>query len=274
MTTSNATAMSAKAAALRAHALRMVHAVNASHIGTCLSMADILAVLYGGVLNVRPKEPNWPNRDRLILSKGHGAAILYAALAEAGFFPVLDLETYCRLGSRFTGHISHHVPGVEVSTGSLGHGLSFGTGMAMAAKSDGAPWRVFVILSDGELDEGSNWEPILFAPHHKLDNLVAIVDYNKIQSFGSVEEVMPLEPLRAKWEAFGWAVHEVDGHDHGALQSKLGELPFVPGKPSVLLAHTVKGKGVSFMENDLAWHYRSPDAALLKQALEELECNS
>ena len=257
---------------LREHALRMVHAVNASHIGTCLSMADILAVLYSGVLHLNPADPTLPDRDRLILSKGHGAAILYAALAETGFFPVDELNTYCRENSRLMGHISHHVPGVEVSTGSLGHGLSFGTGMALACKRDNSNWRVFVILSDGELDEGSNWEPILFAPHHQLDNLVAIVDYNKIQSFGTVEEVLSLEPLRAKWEAFGWEVREVDGHDHAALTESLSSIPFKTGKPSVLIAHTVKGKGVSYMENSLAWHYRSPNDELLTQALDELGC--
>ncbi len=274
MTINNAIATSTRATQLRAHALRMVHAVNASHIGTCLSMADLLAVLYGGILNVHPSEPQWPNRDRLILSKGHGAAILYAALAEAGFFAVDELATYCQKGSQFTGHISHHIPGVEVSTGSLGHGLSFGTGMALASKADGLNWRVFVILSDGELDEGSNWEPILLAPHLKLDNLIAIVDYNKIQSFGRVDEVLPLEPLKAKWEAFGWEVQEVDGHDHQALHATLGTIPFKPGKPSVVIAHTIKGKGVSFMENELAWHYRSPNELLLEQALAELGCNS
>lgn len=257
---------------LRAHALRMVHAVNASHIGTCLSMADILAVLYSGVLHLNPAKPDWPERDRLILSKGHGAAILYAALAETGFFSIDELNTYCRANSRLTGHISHHVPGVEVSTGSLGHGLSFGTGMALASKRDQNNWRVFVILSDGELDEGSNWEPILFAPHHHLDNLVAVVDYNKIQSFGTVEEVLSLEPLRAKWEAFGWEVMEVDGHNHDELSECLSSIPFKTGKPSVLIAHTVKGKGISYMENNLAWHYRSPNDELLAQALNELGC--
>src|SRR5258708_6196201 len=163
----------------------MVHRTNASHIGTCLSMADLLAALYGQVMRFRPEQPDWVDRDRFILSKGHGAAILYAVLAERGFFPAERLLTYCQDGSALTGHISHHVPGVEVSTGSLGHGLSIGVGMALAAKSDGRPFRVFVMLSDGECDEGSNWEAILFAPHHALDNLVAIVDYNKIQSFGT-----------------------------------------------------------------------------------------
>lgn len=256
---------------IRAHALRMVYRANASHIGTCLSMADLLACLYSGGLRIRPEEPNWPMRDRFLLSKGHGAAILYAVLAEKGFFPREWLEGYCQDGSLLTGHISHHVPGVEVSTGSLGHGLPIGCGMALAAHREGASYRVFVMLSDGELDEGSNWEPILFAGHHQLDNLVAIVDYNKIQSFGTVKEVLDLEPLAAKWEAFGWAVREIDGHDLSQIFEALEAVPFLQQRPSVIIAHTVKGKGVSFMEGELAWHYRSPNEELLERALMEVE---
>jgi len=256
---------------IRAHALRMVHKANASHIGTCLSMADLLAVLYGRVLRVDPTRSNWPERDRFILSKGHGAAILYAVLAERGFFPVKWLDTYCQDGSKLAGHItSHGVPGVEVSTGSLGHGLPIGCGIALAGKREGRPYRVFVILSDGELDEGSNWEAILFASQHHLDNLVAIVDYNKIQSFGIVKEVLDLEPLTAKWQVFGWAVREVDGHDYTQTENALKGIPFELGRPSCIIAHTTKGKGVSFMENQLAWHYKSPNAEQLRQALTEL----
>ncbi|MDT4952903.1 MAG: transketolase [Acidobacteriota bacterium] len=259
---------------IRADALRMVHRASASHIGTCLSMADLLAVLYGRVLRIDPGRPDWPDRDRFILSKGHGAAIVYAALAERGFFPREWLDTYCQNGSRLGGHISsHNVPGVEVSTGSLGHGLPLGCGMALAGKHDGRPYRVFVMLSDGELDEGSNWESILFAPHHELDNLVAIVDYNKIQSFGSVSEVLELSPLADKWRAFRWAVREIDGHDHTQIEKALTE-PAEPGRPTVIIAHTIKGKGVSFMEGQLAWHYKSPDAAQLERALEELEATA
>lgn len=255
---------------IRAHALRMVHKANASHIGTCLSMADLLAVLYTSVLRVDPANPKWPARDRFILSKGHGAAIVYAVLAERGFFPTEHLDTYCQDGSELTGHIHHTVPGVEVSTGSLGHGLSIGCGMALAAKSGQQSWRVFVMLSDGELDEGSNWEPILFAPHHRLDNVIAIVDNNKIQSFGTVKEVLDLDPLADKWPAFGWAVREIDGHDLGQIENALAATPFEQGKPSVIIAHTVKGKGVSFMEDTLTWHYRSPNQEQLAQALNEL----
>lgn len=255
---------------IRAHALRMVHRANSSHIGSCLSMADLLAVLYGRVLRLDPMRPAWPDRDRFILSKGHGAAIVYAVLAECGFFPIEWLDTYCRDGSKLTGHISHGVPGVEVSTGSLGHGLPIGCGVALAGRRTNAPYRVFVMLSDGELDEGSNWEAILFAPHHGLDNLVAIVDYNKVQSFGTVREVLDLDPLAAKWRAFGWAVREINGHDLAQIEDVLTCAPFESGRPSVIIAHTVKGKGVSFMEGQLAWHYRSPNAELLAQALAEL----
>lgn len=256
---------------IRAHTLRMVHKSRASHVGTCLSMADLLAVLYGQILRVDPERPDWPERDRFILSKGHGAAILYAALVERGFFPARWLETYCEDGSRLGGHISHAgVPGVEASTGSLGHGLSIGCGIALAGKREDKKYRVFVMLSDGELDEGSAWEAILFAPHHGLDNLIAIVDYNKIQSFGSVSDVLELEPLADKWRAFGWAVLEIDGHDYEQIADALSHVPFEKGKPTVVIAHTMKGKGVSFMENDLAWHYKSPDDEQLARALIEL----
>lgn len=234
-------------------------------------MADLLAVLYTKVLQVDPGDPARPDRDRFILSKGHGAAILYAALAERGFFPVEWLEQYCADGSPLTGHISHKVPGVEVSTGSLGHGLPIGCGLALGAKRGREQWRTFVLLSDGELDEGSNWEAILFAGHHGLDNLVAIVDYNKIQSFGTVPEVLELEPLAAKWRAFRWAVVELDGHDLEAIGAALAALPAEAGRPTVILAHTIKGKGVDYMEHQLPWHYRSPSGELLARALAQVE---
>jgi transketolase len=259
------------ARAIRAHALRMVHRAGASHIGSCLSAADLLAVLFGHILSVDPRRPGDPDRDRFILSKGHAAAALYAALAERGFFPVAELDEYCRDGSRLTGHVSHHVPGVEFSTGSLGHGLPVGCGMALAGRRAGLPYRVFVLLSDGELDEGSNWEAALFAAHHQLDNLVAIVDYNQIQSFGRVGEVLGLEPLAGKWRSFNWSVQEADGHDTGVLAESLSSTPWEADRPSILIARTVKGKGVSFMEDRLAWHYKSPGAAQLAQALAELD---
>lgn len=255
---------------IRAHALRMVHAAKASHIGGCLSMADILAVLYTRILRVDPADPKFAGRDRFVLSKGHATAILYAALAECGFFSLGELETYCRDGSILTGHVSHAVPGVEVSTGSLGHGLPVAIGMALAARSANSGARVFCLLSDGECDEGSNWEAILFAPHHRLDNLCVVVDFNKIQSFGSVAEVLNLDPFADKWRSFGWHVEEIDGHDLDVLERVLGAVPATSGKPTVVIAHTVKGKGVSFMENKLEWHYRSPSDELLAKALAEI----
>ena len=256
---------------VRVRTLRMVHAANASHVGGGLSMADLLAQLYGGVMRVDPANPSWPGRDRLILSKGHAAAALYAVLAERGFFPTDWLDRYTRDGSPLTGHANHAVPGVDASTGALGHGLSIACGLALASKRCGLGFRSFCLLSDGELDEGSVWEAALFAGHHGLDTLTAIVDYNKVQSFGSVSEVLELEPLAAKWRAFRWAVREVDGHDHQALAKALGTLPIEPGRPSVLIAHTVKGKGVPFMEGKLLWHYRSPTAEQLAEALRGLE---
>lgn len=255
---------------LRAHALRMTHKSRASHIGSCLSMADILAVLYGTVMRLDPARPDAPERDRLIVSKGHAAAVVYAALAESGFFPVAELETYTADGGRLAGHVTTSAPGVELSTGSLGHGLPVAAGMALAAQRAGAAWRSFCIVSDGELDEGSNWEAIQFAQHFRLDKLVAIVDYNKIQSFGSVAEISELHPLVDKFRAFNWGVHEIDGHDHDALKAALRAAPPAPGRPTVVIAHTVKGKGVSFMEGQLAWHYKSPGQAELVAALAEL----
>ncbi len=256
---------------LRAHAVRMVHRSKASHLGSCLSMTDLLACLYWQVLRIRPEQPDWEMRDRFILSKGHGAAVLYATLAERGFFPVPELDSYCEAGSRLTGHATSGVPGVELSSGSLGHGLPVGCGLSLAAKREAKEYRTFVLLSDGELDEGSNWEAILFAPQHQLDNLTVIVDYNKIQSFGRVEDVLDLEPLADKFRAFRWAVREVDGHNLDDVLGAFVAIPFEQDKPNVVIAHTVKGKGVSFMEDDLAWHYKSPSAEQVQAALEELE---
>lgn len=261
----------ALARSIRRHALSMVHRAKASHIGSALSIADILAILYGCVLKVDPRQPEWPERDRFILSKGHACTSLYAALAVRGFFAEDALHRYGDDHSEMMNHVSHKVPGVEFSTGSLGHGLPFGAGKALAAKRRGRDWRTFVLLSDGEWDEGSNWEACLFANHHRLDNLVAIIDYNKLQSLASVADTLILEPMVDKFRAFGWAVCEVDGHDHAALAQSLLGVPWVAGRPSVLIAHTTKGKGVSFMENQIKWHYSSPDAAQLAQALIEID---
>jgi len=255
------------ASQIRREALKMVALASASHIGGSLSVADIMAVLYQDILKVRSKEPQWVNRDRFILSKCHCCSALYATLALQGFLSLKELETYGKDRSRLMAHVSHAVPGVEFSTGSLGHGLPYACGKAVAAKRKGASWRAFTILSDGELDEGSNWEAILFAPQHKLDNLVAIVDYNKIQSLGSVVSIMDLDPLAEKFRAFRWSVKEVDGHNHSAIKDALATVPWVPGKPSCLIAHTVKGKGVPFMENELLWHYKSPEKQQLDIAL-------
>lgn len=258
------------ARAVRRHALQMVHRAKASHIGSALSIVDIVSVLYGHVMNIDASDPYGPDRDRFILSKGHACVAVYAVLAERGFFPREELSRYGQDQSVLMNHVSHKVRGVEFSTGSLGHGLPFGVGKSLAAKRQGKAWRTFVVLSDGEWGEGSNWEACLFASHHKLDNLTAIIDYNKLQSLTTVEQTLALEPLADKLRAFGWAVREVDGHDHDALAAALSSTPWEPGKPNALIAHTTKGKGVSFMENAVKWHYSSPNDEQLAQALSEL----
>ena len=257
---------------IRRHGVQMTSLGGSSHVGSVLSMADILAVLYSDVLQVDPARPDWPERDRFILSKGHAGAGVYAVLAERGFFPLEKLDTHYQDGSDLSGHVSHrNIPGVELSTGSLGHGLPVGTGMAYGAKLDGRMHRVVVLMSDGECDEGSNWEAILFAAHHQLDNLVAVVDYNKIQSLAPVAETLELEPFGMKWRSFGWHVVEVDGHDHVALKAAFGRVPLSPEQPTCVIAHTVKGKGVSFMEHSVLWHYRTARGEELEAALRELD---
>jgi transketolase len=257
---------------IRLHALHMTSRGGSSHIGSALSMADIVAVLYGGALHVDPADPRKPDRDRFILSKGHAGAAVYAALAETGFFSTAKLQTHYQDGSDLSGHVSHKgIPGVELSTGSLGHGLPVAAGMAKAGKLRGHGHRVFVLLSDGECDEGSNWEAVLFAAHHELDNLVAIIDYNKIQSLAPVAETLRLEPFADKWQSFGWSVLEVDGHDHHQLRTTVGSIPMESGKPTCIIAHTIKGKGVSFMENSVLWHYRTARGEEFAAALAQLE---
>jgi transketolase len=257
---------------VRIHALRMTSRGGSSHVGAAFSIADILAVLYGGSMLHDPTQPKWADRDRFILSKGHAGAAVYATLAEVGYFPVERLSQHYQDGSLLSGHVSHKgIPGVELSTGSLGHGLGVGTGMAKAFKLSGSASRVFVLLSDGECDEGTIWEAALFAQHHRLDNLVAIVDFNKIQSLAPVAETLALEPFRQKWESFNWSVVEADGHDHAALGAALGRIPAETGRPTVVMAHTVKGKGVSFMENTVLWHYRTARGEEFHRALAELE---
>ena len=254
---------------LRRHVVRMCHAGGSSHVGSCLSIADVVAVLYGEVLRLDPARPGWPGRDRFILSKGHAGACVYAALAERGFFPGEELATHCRNGSRLSGHVSHKgVAGVEVSTGSLGHGLGIGAGMAFQLRRLGGTQRTFVLLSDGECDEGSVWEAALFAAQQRLGRLCAIVDCNGLQSLGPTSDAIGLEPFGAKWRAFGWRVLRIDGHDHDALRNALS----APGddRPLCVIADTVKGKGVSFMENQVLWHYRIPAGEEFAAALREL----
>lgn len=257
---------------IRRHALDMTHRGKSSHVGSVLSMADFMAVLYGSVLRLDPSEPKHPDRDRFILSKGHAGAGVYASLAERGFFETELLKKHYQNGSVFSGHVSHKgVPGVEFSTGSLGHGLSVGAGMALSAKRRGQAHNVFVVMSDGECDEGSNWEAILFASHHKLGNLTVTVDYNKIQSLKAVSETLGLEPFTDKWVAFGWHVQSVDGHDHDALKAAYAAAHPLLDQPSVVIANTVKGNGVSFMEHNVLWHYRTPQGEEYEAAMAELE---
>lgn len=264
-------ATGALALRIRRHAVRMTNRGGGSHVGSVLSMADIVAVLYGGVLKIDPTAPRAPDRDRFILSKGHAGAGVYAALAEKGFFPAERLLDHYANGSAMSGHVSHKgIPGVEFSTGSLGHGLGVGCGMAYAAKLSDQEHRVFVLMSDGECDEGSNWEAIQFAGHHRLGRLVAVIDYNKIQSLKSTEETLGLEPFAAKWRSFRWDVTEVDGHDHAQLYDVLASRRQKEAMPSCVIAHTTKGKGVSFMEGSVLWHYRAPRGAEFEAALREL----
>ena len=256
---------------IRRHEVEMTNASGASHIGSVLSVADIVAVLYADILRYRKDEPDWDERDRVILSKGHAGASIYIALAECGFFGVDELSTYCQNGSRLSGHVSHYVPGVDMSTGSLGQGLSAGAGMALAAKLNQKDYRVFVILGDGECDEGSVWEAALFANHFRLNNLVAIVDHNHMQSLDTCENTLELESLADKWASFGWNVQEINGNDHDQIRTALQQPGTKADRPTVIIANTVKGKGISFMENDVLWHYRFPhDGWEYEQAVTEL----
>jgi transketolase len=258
---------------VRIHCLNMTNHAKSSHIGSMLSVVDILAVLYKNVLNIDPLNPKKQDRDRVILSKGHAGAALYAVLAECGFFPIEELNTYCDNGSRLSGHVSHYVPGVEVSTGSLGHGLSIGAGIAYLGNLEKKKYKVYVILGDGECDEGMVWEAAMFSSHHQLNNLIAIVDYNKLQSLGTVNDILKLEPFRMKWESFGWKVIEVDGHNHSELSTalELTKNDDIELQPKCIIAHTIKGKGVSFMENTVLWHYRSPQNEEYLSAKKELD---
>jgi transketolase len=282
-----------KAVALRRAMLKLIVGAGAGHTGGGLSCMDILNVLYNRVLKVSPQTFTSPTRDRYVQSKGHCVEALYAVLADRGFFPASDLETVCHYQSHYVGHPTRHIPGVEMNTGALGHGLPICIGMALAAKMDSgtgilpvssekasthgqdarattAAYRVFTLLGDGELAEGSNWEAGLAAAHYKLDNLFAILDHNTLQITGHTRDVMSNEPLDEKWRAFGWGVKSVNGHDYAALTEALSQ-PAEPGKPTFIIANTVKGKGVSFMENVAKWHHGVPSDAELKQALADLD---
>lgn len=247
---------------IRRHGVEMTHLSGGSHIGAIMSVADIIAVLYADVLHYHSNDPKWKERDRFILSKGHAGASIYAALAECGFFDVEELKTHYADGSRLSGHVSHHLPGVDFSTGSLGHGLAVASGMAYAAKKDGKSHNVYAILGDGECNEGSVWEAVLFANHFRLNNLIAIVDRNHMQSLDFTENTLEIENFVSKWRAFGWHAIEVNGNNHDELRSAFQcaakNVCALEHRPTVIIADTIKGYGISFMQNDILWHYRFP----------------
>lgn len=257
---------------IRAEIIKIAHETETIHVGGCLSCVDILIALYFGCLSVRTEDPDWPDRDRFILSKGHAALALYTVLAHRGFFPLEQVHTFNDDKSRFTEHpVWKNIPGIDATSGSLGHGLGIGSGMALAAKISKKPYRTFVLMSDGECDEGSVWEAALFAPANHLGNLVAIIDYNKWQACGRSDEIMNLSPLKQKFAAFGWVAYEVDGHDIGAMVRLFQSILISPEqRPVAIIAHTIKGKGVSFMEDDNNWHYRVPSADEVQKAHQEL----
>jgi len=250
--------------------LKLVHEADASHIGGAFSIADILAVLYSDVLKYNIADTAWNERDRLFYSKGHACTILYATLQECGFFSLEMLNSFSKDGSYLTTHINHKVPGIELSTGSLGHAMSVACGVALAGKLKKQSWKTFCILSDGELDEGSNWEAIMFAAHHQLSNFTLIIDFNKIQSLGNTKEVMNLDPLKEKFEAFNFNALEIDGHNHDEILKSLNYNNNFH-KPKVIIANTIKGKGVKFMENQLAWHYKSPNLEQYTEAVKQIQ---
>ena len=259
-----------KAIAQRRAMLKVIFHAGAGHTGGGLSCLDILNVLYNRVLNVSPETFGDPMRDRYVQSKGHSVEALYSVLADRGFFPASDLETVCHYQSHYVGHPTRHIPGIEMNTGALGHGLPICVGMALAGKMDNAPYRVFTLLGDGELAEGSNWEAGLAAAHYKLDNLIAILDHNTLQITGHTHRVMSNEPLDEKWRSFGWTVRTVNGHDYAELTRALSDSP-EPGKPTFIIANTVKGKGVSFMENIAKWHHGVPSETELGEAMSNLD---
>lgn len=255
----------------RKNILKSIFQAKAGHTGGSLSCIDILNVLYNHVMNVHPENFSSGDRDRYIQSKGHAVEALYVVLADKGFFAESDLDRLCRYQSPYIGHPTRKVNGIEQNTGALGHGLPIAVGTAIAGKLDDKDYRVFTLLGDGELPEGSNWEAMLTAAHYKLDNLCAIIDKNGLQISGPTREVCNTDPLNDKFRSFGWAVREVDGNDVDALAAAFDSLPFEAGKPSMIIAHTVKGKGVSFMENELKWHHGVPSASQMEMAITELD---
>ncbi|MFC5701999.1 transketolase [Cohnella faecalis] len=270
MANATATELKLKAIQIRQDLLRLIHDAKMGHTGGSLSNTDVLTALYYGVMRHDPARPKWEDRDRFIASKGHSVESLWCILADLGYFPKAELSTYCQFGTRLIGHPNNKVPGIEMNTGALGHGLSVSVGMALAAKKDNRPYRVFCIMGDGEQAEGSVWEAAMAGAHYRLDNLVGIIDRNRLQISGTTENVMGLDPLDSKWEAFGWNVVSIDGHDYDELLHTFESAPAQPGKPTLVIANTVKGKGVSFAENVPAWHHHVPNDAELAQAIEEL----
>lgn len=256
---------------IRKDILTLIYRAGGGHTGGDMSVTDILVTLYYKQLNCSPENWNDPNRDRFILSKGHCAEALYCVLADRGFFPKSDLDGYCAFGSKYIGHPSHKVDGVEMSSGSLGHGLPVSVGMALAGKMNAAPYRVYTVLGDGELAEGSVWEGVMAGSHYKLDNLTAFVDRNRLQISGPTEEVMSQDSQEERWAAFGWHVLSIPGNDIGAIDRAIEEAKQTKGKPTVVIANTVKGYGVSYMENAAAWHHKVPTAAEYEQGMKELE---
>nr|WP_077625109.1 transketolase [Sediminibacillus massiliensis] len=259
-----------KATQIRKDFIQMIFEAGTGHTGSSLSNTDILTALYYGVMNVNPQNPDWEDRDRYVQSKGHAVESYWAVLADKGFFPKEELKTFSRYNSRLIGHPNNKVPGVEMNTGALGHGLSVSVGMALAAKLDQKSYRVFTLMGDGEQAEGSVWEAAMAASQYKLDNLVGIIDRNRLQITGSTNDVMNNEPLDEKWESFGWEVIEVDGNDVAALVRTFQQAPFKSDKPTMVLANTVKGKGISFTENQVGWHHRVPSEKEYRMAMEEL----
>ncbi len=260
-----------KAAHIRMELLRMIHRAKAGHTGGSLSNTDILTVLYYHIMKLDPANPKWPLRDRFVASKGHSVESLWCILADLGFFPKEELHTFSQFGTRLIGHPNNKVPGIEMNTGALGHGLPISVGMALAAKRDGSPYRVFCLMGDGEQAEGSVWEAAMAGSHYKLDNLIGIIDRNRLQISGSTEDVMGLEPLEERWRAFGWHVVGIDGNDIGQLVEAFEAVPAAANQPTLIMANTVKGKGVSFAENVAHWHHHVPSDEELEHALAELE---